>query len=122
MHYRIPKEEIGVSDRAVVSMKIVKFNKRLLKKDWVDILRYFGLVDDTKNRAYPSRLYMSKEDIKEARNNYRKKLRKKLDGFISKTRLDYHETMVFLDLGANQQFQDALKSGYALVANEEENE
>lgn len=95
-------------------MKLVKFKKSLLKKNWDEILENFGAVDRKAMKAFPSEVYMSKEDIKEVRKNYMGKLLKQYKGYTKKY-LESAEAMEFLNLGANGTLEDAIKPGYALV-------
>jgi hypothetical protein len=93
-------------------MKIVKLNKTMLKKGWVHILKAVGAVEG--NQAYPSHVYMAKEDIKAVRKNYREELKKERPG-ISKKYLDYYEGIDFLNYGANSSAENVIKPGCILV-------
>ena len=93
-------------------MKIVKLNKRLMKKGWYDIIKAVNAFDG--KQTFPSHIYMSKEDIKEVRK-YTREQHKKDYPYQNNKQIDYSESFDFLCYGVNSSLENVLKPGYVLV-------
>jgi spore germination protein GerM len=92
-------------------MKAVKLKKAWLK-DAETLLRAVGAVHG--KRAFPSEVYLSKEDYKVLKQNTAKAFKKKYP-FILAKKLDFSIGMHLLNLGPNESLGSALKPGVALV-------
>lgn len=94
-------------------MKTVK-----LKKSWLSdpekLLRAVGAVNDKLSRAFPSEVYLSKEDYKVLTQNTAKAFKKKYP-FIHKRKLESSIAIHMLNLGPNESLGSAVRPGVALV-------
>lgn len=98
-------------------MKVVKVTKKMLKMHPADLLVQLGLVNKEKKLAFPERVYFSKEDYKELKQNLTNYAKKKLTS-SSKRIIDYSVGVDLLNYGPNESLADALKPGFALIDSE----
>lgn len=92
-------------------MKAIKLKKAWLK-DAETLLRAVGAVHG--KRAFPSEVYLSKEDYTELSKNTAKAFKKKYS-FVPAKKLEFSISMHMLNLGPNESLGSALKPGVALV-------
>lgn len=95
-------------------MKQVKITKKMLKLHPADLLVELGMVDLEKKRAYPERLYFSKEDYRTLRDNLKKYAKKKLNGTPERV-INYSVGMDLLNYGPNESLGDMIRPGWALI-------
>jgi hypothetical protein len=86
-------------------------------KDLEQLLVDAGAVNKKTNRAFPSHIYVSSEDMKKM-NREITKLFKKEYPYVNPKKLQASVGMHMLNLSPNDSLGKVIKAGYALVDNE----
>ena len=87
----------------------------MLKLHPVDLLEKLGVVSEDKTRAFPEKVYFSKEDYRVLENNLKKYAAKHCYGMSPKL-INYSVGIDMLKYGPNQSLQEVIRPGWALIA------
>lgn len=101
-------------------MRIIKLKKKHYG-NLESLLRDAKLVNEEKNIAYPSNIFVAEVDYRKIRSTITK-LFKKQYSYLNPIRLRSGVEMHLLNLGPNQSLEKAIKPGFAVVKELEENE